>query len=458
MTGIVVVLVCLYSYAVHSRAHYDELDRMVHRATAHIAEELRAARARDYSEVLAASHHLGAAMRTFDADGRVTHHSPGAEALPSFDPRIVRTQRSPPPYPAAATLAPALHRVDSAGGAFGLVRDDRGRRWRVFVSPIAGGDGRWLAAVQPLAGLDESVRRFGQLMGLMAMIGAILTFGVGWLLAGHALQPVSVLTSEARAIARSRELSRRVSVDHPHDELGRLAATFNEMLGSLEAAYAAQQRFVSDASHELRAPLTVLQANLELLREARALATEERDLALAEAHAEAVRLARLVADLLALARADAGQQIRRELVELDRILMDVVGEARHLTRGQRLEVGELESVRVFGDADRLKQLLLILVDNAIKYTPAPGRVTLALRRNDGTARVAVRDTGMGIPPAALPHVFERFYRADPARSRDPGGTGLGLPIARWIATQHGGDVALSSTPGVGTTAVVTLPA
>ncbi len=458
MTGVAVVLVCLYSYAVHSRAHYDELDRMLHSSAAHVAEELQGTAPLAFPGVLSASLHLGIALRLFDAEGRLVLQTANAASLPEFDPHGGRVDFRDRPYPRVAVLAPALHRVDSAGGVFGLMRDERGRRWRVFLARVGGGGAQTLAAVQPLAALDASVRRFGHLMAVMALIGAVLTFAVGWLLASRALHPVTVLTDEARTIAQSQAFARRVPVEHPRDELGRLAVTFNEMLESLERAYAAQQRFVSDASHELRAPLTVLQANLELLRRARDLPPPEREQALADAHVEAERLGRLVADLLALARADAGLQLRHELVELDRVLMDVLGEARHLARGQRLEVGELEPVHVVGDADRLKQLVLILVDNAIKYTPAPGRVVLSLRRDGPTVRLTVRDTGVGIAAEALPHVFERFYRADPARSRDPGGTGLGLPIGRWIAMQHGGTIELESVPGRGTTALVTLPA
>ena len=455
-TGVAVILVCLYAYAVHSRAHYDELDRALHRSAAHVAGELEDAGPSGVSAVLDASRHLGTALRVFDGGGRIALQTADAAPVPQFDPRAVLAARPAPPYPRVANLAPALHDVDSAGGRFGLVRDEHGRRWRVFLAGVHGGEG-WLAAVQPLDGLDESVRRFGHLMTAMALIGAVLSFGVGWLLASSSFRSVAVLTDEARAIARSQAFARRVPVEHPRDELGRLAATFNEMLDSLERAYAAQQRFVADASHELRAPMTVLQANLELLRRARDLGAAEREQTLADANIEAERLARLVADLLALARADAGLQLRREPVELDRVLMDVLGQARHLTRGQRLEVGELEPMQVVGDADRLKQLVLILVDNAIKYTPPPGRVVLSLRRIGPAARLTVRDSGIGVAAGALPHVFERFYRADPARSRDPGGTGLGLPIARWIALRHGGTVELESRPGRGTTAIVTLP-
>lgn len=454
MTGAVVILVCLYSYAVHSRAHYDELDRALHSSADHVAEELRIAAPNDYAAILSASRHMGTATRLFDAAGRLQIESVNASALPPLDPREVARAGSTRAYPRIARLAPSLHEDASLAAAFSLLVDGPGARWRVFVDRIEG-SGQTLMALQPMAGIDESVRRFGQLMVIMAVIGGVVTFSAGWLVAGRALRPVTVLTDAARTISRCQEFARRVPVVHPRDELGRLATTFNEMLGSLETAYGAQQRFASDASHELRAPLTTIQANLELLGRTPALPGEERERALAEATAEAERLARLVADLLALARADAGQQIRREPVELDRVLMDVLGQARHLAQGQRLEVGQLEPLRVMGDTDRLKQLVLILVDNAIKYTRPPGRIVLELKRAGDSARLTIRDTGVGISAEALPHVFERFYRADPARSRDPGGTGLGLPIARWIAVQHGGTIELESALSQGTTAIVT---
>ena len=456
LTGLVVALVCLYSYAVHSRTHYDELDRMLESSAEHVAEELEEAEPNQYVSVLNASLLLGTAIRLFDGAGRVTHESTSADPVPPFDPRVVQTRRSRPPYAAIATLAPSLHGVDPGRGTFGLLVDGAGHRWRVYVLPLGGG-AAVLGAVQPLAHLDTSVRGFARLMLLMAVAGAVLAFAVGWFLSSRALRPVVVLTDTARAIARSQEFSRRVPAGSPRDELGRLAGTFNEMLTSLEQAYSAQQRFVSDASHELRAPLTVIQANLELLRRASGLPAMEQDRALHEAHTEAERLARLVADLLMLARADAGQAIRRDAVELDRLLLDTLGEVRHLTSGQQLEVTAIEPLTVGGDPDRLKQLLLILLDNAVRYTPASGRISVSLARDDSTAVVTVHDTGIGVPTEALPHVFERFYRADPARSRDPGGTGLGLSIARWIATQHGGTVELASTPGRGTTATIRLP-
>jgi len=261
----------------------------------------------------------------------------------------------------------------------------------------------------------------------------------------------------ARAITLSRDLSSRIEAPPHRDELGRLAGTFNEMLASLEAASRAQQRFVSDASHELRAPLTAIQGNLELLRRHRAMPETERDEALTEVERESTRLSRLVADLLVLARADAGVSLKRCPVDLDAVVLEAYKEARHLSQGQALTLDPFEPARVEGDEDRLKQLLLILLDNALKYTAATGHVTLGLHRRETEVEIVVRDTGVGIAPEDVPLVFERFYRADPARSRDPGGTGLGLPIARWIVEQHEGEILLDSQLGQGTTVTVRLP-
>ncbi|MEX1185237.1 MAG: ATP-binding protein [Gemmatimonadaceae bacterium] len=457
LTGLLILLVCAYSYAVHSRAHYDEMDGSLAGSAQHVAEELAlTSTAAARGEVLHASQLLGSAMRIYGRDGVVRLQTESGALAPAVDLRDLLAATAPPPYAAIARLAPPLHRDRRPSGAFGLVPGNV--RWRLYALALPG-ESEYLVAVARLGMIDSAVGRFGQIMLLMAGVGTALAFFLGWLLAAHALRPVGLLTETAAAIARSREFSRRVpaeAVKPAGDELGRLAATFNEMLGSLDQAYRMQQRFVSDASHELRAPLTAIQANLELLRDRRDMPAEEREWATREAALEAGRMARLVADLLALARADAGVPLRREPVELDRLVMEVIGEARFLAHGQLLEIRQLEPSTIEGDRDRLKQLFLILVDNSIKYTPPGGRVRLSLRREEGVAVFVVEDTGAGIPPDALPHVFERFYRADAARSGDPGGTGLGLPIASWIAAQHGGSVEIESTVGRGTTATAFL--
>ena len=458
LAGAPVMLVCTYSYAIHSRTLYDELDNVLRSVSAHVAEEFTsAASPSERVAVLDASRLLGAGVRVYGPDGAtVGERSAGDADVPVVVPRAVLGTPQPVPYSRVAALVPGVHHVDARPGAFGVLEGPDGRRWRVYVLPLAGGT-EYLAATLPLMHVDDAVARFGRLMVLMAAVSAGATFLAGWLLARGALRPIVVYAETAGAIAQARLFSRRMPTEGRRDELERLAEIFNGMLDSLEEAHEAQQRFISAASHEMRAPLTVIQANLEALQREGRLSEAEREQAVREAHAETSRLARIVGALLVLARSDAGVTIRREPVELDRVLLDVLGEARHLAQGQRLDVDQLEPKTIRGDPDRLKQLMLILVDNAIHYTPPDGRVSVAMRRDGDGVEVVVRDTGIGIAAKDLPHVFERFYRADPARSQAPGGTGLGLPIARLIAAEHGGTVELTSVEGQGTTATVRLP-
>jgi PAS domain S-box-containing protein len=221
----------------------------------------------------------------------------------------------------------------------------------------------------------------------------------------------------------------------------------------------AQKRFVSDAAHELRAPLTSIQGNLQLLLRYSNMPLEDRNAALSDAHREAARLGRLVTDLLALARGDSGEGLRRESLHLHELVSEAVRQAQHLAQHHRLEIGEIQPCTIEGDRDRLKQLTLILLENALKYTPRDGQVSVRLTCDPDWSEFTVTDSGVGISAEDLPHVFDRFYRADKGRARgdDPGGTGLGLPIAQWIVAQHGGRIDLQSQIGVGTTVTVRLP-
>jgi len=343
------------------------------------------------------------------------------------------------------------------GSAFGLVIT-REQRWRVYVLPFhTTRSTGYLEALTPLGRLDASIQAFQLTLPILGLASLLIALLGSWAIAGNALRPIARMIQTAQTITLSRDLSRRVAPSAHRDELGRLAATFNEMLASIEIAYQIQQRFVADASHELRAPLTAIQGNIELLRRKPGMSDADREEALAELERESARLSRLVADLLMLARADAGIALKCCPLDLDALVLDAYSVARHLSHGQILQLDPFEPAQVEGDEDRLKQLLLILLDNALKYTPSGGHVTLGLRRQGTDVDILVRDTGIGIAPEDVPHVFERFYRADPARSRDPGGTGLGLPIAQWIAEQHEGVIRLESQPGQGTTALVRLP-
>ncbi|GER90621.1 two-component sensor histidine kinase [Dictyobacter vulcani] len=289
----------------------------------------------------------------------------------------------------------------------------------------------------------------------------------GWLLMRGVLLRVRHLTMTARAITQKQHFSQRVVLStHSGDELSQLAATFNTMLDQLEHLYHYQQRFIADASHELRAPITSIRCNLDLLTQADSLAPEERREALADTKDEAERMGRLVNDLLTLAHADASshllqpdlQQQRMHQIDLDSLILEVFRQYRpgDDKKGHpRLLLQDITPVQVLGNGDQLKQALVALVDNALKYTPADGTVTLRLTLDGSWCVVSVRDTGPGIAPEDISHIFERFYRSVQGRTQD--GSGLGLAIARSIVMEHKGTLHVESVPGQGSTFTICLP-
>lgn len=303
-------------------------------------------------------------------------------------------------------------------------------------------------AEEALDFLRTTLVRAGAALLLLAMV-------VAWLLAGASLSPIARITRAAGDIALSGRLDRRLARFDTRDEVARLAATFNRMMDRLEGAFTAQRRFITDASHELRTPLTIIRGNIEMLRRSGAVKHPDLSEALDDVVAESARMTRLVDGLLALARADAGEEIARRPVRLDELVEGVQREVQPVAGSVAIKASDLDRVEVLGDADALKQLLLILVDNGIKYTPAGGRVTLAVKREANRALVSVQDTGQGISQEDLPNIFERFYRSAAVRAQE--GTGLGLPIARWIVEAHGGRILVDSIEGQGATFTVELP-
>jgi heavy metal sensor kinase len=319
-------------------------------------------------------------------------------------------------------------------------------------------EGHLVGVVVVASSLKEILATMRVLLGLLVAggLGMVLLAGLGGgVLVRRGLRPLEEMASVAESIT-ARRLDQRLALRAPPREVGRLAATFNAMLERLHAAFAAQRRFVADASHELRTPLATIRGRSEVLLLSPTLDPETRD-GLVLIRDEAGRMARLVANLLLLARGDEAQVIARRPVELDVLLLEVARQARALAQGVSVSIGHEDQALVLGDADLLKQLLLNLVDNALTYTPPGGHVDLALYVADGSARLAVQDTGPGIAPAELTRIFERFYRLDRARSRRSGGAGLGLAIARWIAEAHGGRIEVQSTVGQGSTFTVVLP-
>jgi two-component system OmpR family sensor kinase len=329
--------------------------------------------------------------------------------------------------------------------------------------------------------LHDSSMTMMSLQELLLLTGAIMLIifvGCGWAVIGYALRPLSDLVNTASSIAaetargkRVGNLSQRVKRPEEDSEMVKVIDAFNDMLTSIEDSTTVQRRFIADASHELRAPLTTIQGNLAfLIRYIEDIPPVERHTMLADAHGETLRLSSLVDELLLLARADAnmGQTAITErsepIVELDRTLLNLVRQMRRsleIERSDRkIEIGRIEPVRVRGDEESMRRVMVILLENAIKYTDTEkdkvqGKVTVALELAGKEAILQVCDTGIGIEAQDLPHIFERFYRADQARSRQ--GTGLGLAIAQTLVYQQGGKITAESTPGEGSTFRVFLP-
>jgi heavy metal sensor kinase len=293
---------------------------------------------------------------------------------------------------------------------------------------------------------------------VLAPFALLLSAIGGYALASRAFRPIDRLTATAHRIEAS-DLHQRVPVPATGDEVQRLALTLNEMISRLEDAFARERRFVADASHELRAPVAAIASMSEVALES--LATpEDYQAVLRDVHGEARRLGTLVGDLLALARTDEGRaQLAFAPVQLDMLVSEVAAVMASVAdeRGITMQVDAAQPINMLGDEPRLIQAVMNLLDNALTYTDRGGLITLTVEAQGGEARISVQDTGIGIAPQHLPHIFERFYRADPARTRARGGTGLGLSIVEWIAHAHGGRIEVSSEPGRGTTFVVILP-
>jgi two-component system, OmpR family, sensor kinase len=356
--------------------------------------------------------------------------------------------------PLRATLVPTLDGRDVHTTLSVL-----GDRVELYSSPLQV-DGVVVGVLQVVASLqpiETSLTWLGIALAAVVVGTTLLVALLGWFLARTAMQPVDRLTRTARAIGRSADPSRRLPRPRQRDEIGRLAETFNEMLGQLEQALSTQRRFLADASHELRTPLAAIRTNLAALLRNEDADSVLRLTTLRAAMQDADRMGRLVVDLLTLARADAGQPIDRRPLALDTLLLEVYQQEKTLAGDVQLQIGDLEQVEVTGDPDRLKQLLINLMDNALRWTPPGGTVTVGLTRRHAWAMLEVHDTGIGIDAEHLPRIFDRFYRVDYARSRDPGGTGLGLAISRWIAEAHGGSLAVVSQVGVGSTFTILLP-
>jgi len=321
----------------------------------------------------------------------------------------------------------------------------------VFHGGVAG----VLQVARPLQAIDQPLDVVRRVLLIGGPIATLLAFGLGWLLAGTALRPIARITRTARAIGEAQDFDQRVAYTGPRDEVGRLATTFNAMLARLAEAYQTQRRFVADASHELRTPLTSIRGNVALLRRVPPVSADDRTAILDDLDVESVRMARLVSDLLTLARADVGRALRRETVPVSPLLAALLRRARATHPVHTIRVEGDPAMAVRADPDALTQVLLILLDNACKFTPPEGTIAVAMAVSGDGVMIAVRDTGYGIAPEDLPHVFERFYQGDTSRAGV--GAGLGLAIAQALVEGQGGAIDVESYVGAGSVFTVTLP-
>jgi len=307
---------------------------------------------------------------------------------------------------------------------------------------------------------DEELEAVRETLAYVVPIALLLAGLGGWFLAHRSLAPVVAMAERARRIG-GENLSGRLPVANPKDELGRLAGTFNELLERLEFAMSQQRQFMADASHELRTPITTTRTAANVALQQRHRNEDEYRHALEVIEQQATRLSRMVDDLFTLARADAGTYpVSRQPMYLDEIVEEVVAGARIVasTRQVRVEHFGVASASFLGDEELIRRMVTNLLDNAVRHSPTGARVTVELRAAGGRHAIVVADQGPGIPVENQPHIFERFYRVDPSssRARDEG-AGLGLALVRWVAHLHGGAVTLTNSSNAGSTFTVELP-
>lgn len=310
----------------------------------------------------------------------------------------------------------------------------------------------------PMHELNEGLAGFAWALIVLIPVVLVVAASGGWWMSRRALRPVDQIIETARSIGE-QSLARRLPVPETRDELQRLSETLNQMLERIELAFRRVTEFTADASHELRTPVALMRTTTELaLRKSRT--SDEYREALTEVHAESVRTTELIENLLTLARADAGKSaLDRREIDLVQVVREASVQGEKLAGAKNLRFrADLPDgpVQTFGDPSALRRLLLIVIDNAVKYTQE-GEITVRLLSRNGNSQVHVTDSGIGIPGEDLSRIFERFYRADKSRSRELGGSGLGLSIAKWIAETHQGGIEARSEANGGSTFVITLP-
>ncbi|MGE0105184.1 MAG: heavy metal sensor histidine kinase [Blastocatellales bacterium] len=381
-----------------------------------------------------------------------------ADGLLLADSRFGRTR---------AILPAPVSEITDRPGYFNVPDEARGAGMRVGVQrvvPASNASPNIIVAAHSLELVDEELGALRQVFLLAVPLALLLSGLGGWFLTRKSLAPVVEMAERAEQIG-ANNLSQRLPVSNPRDELGRMAVTFNNLLARLELAFTQQRQFMADASHELRTPLHVIRTATDVtLQEP---PDSERDPseyreALGMVNQQARRLTRIVEDMFTLARADSGQRpLDRRDFYLDELVIETGRAARVLAapKGISIEIDPASETPFNGDEGLIRQMMLNLLDNAVKHTPDGGRIRVGLATANGSCEISVSDTGTGIPPDARPYIFERFYRADKSRSRSQNGNsaGLGLAIAKWVAEAHSGNLTLLRSDHSGSVFSIRLP-
>lgn len=354
----------------------------------------------------------------------------------------------------------SLHSAETQVNDIILVTDYGETHLHVLTVALIIGD-RQIGAIQvgtSLTVVDTTLQYLLIVLGIGLVVAMAIAGVASWISTRQALAPLEDVTNTALQITRADDLSRRIPYQGPiNDEVGQLIHAFNQTLSRLENLFHTQRRFLADVSHELRTPLTVIKGNVELMRRMDTVDYESIE----SIESEVDRLTRLVGDLMLLAQAESGKlPLARHVIELDSLVLEVMQQMRVFARGKvQLKLGDIDQVLVCGDHDKIKQVLVNLISNAINYTPSDSEVVVGVGKIGERARITVRDNGPGIPEKDLPYIFDRFYRGEKSRTRPKQGKGfgLGLSIAYWIVRNHDGSIDVDSKMGEGTTFRVWLP-
>jgi len=445
LLGIVLVLFGFAVYAQVSSILVSQVDQKLESAAYDTLQLLRVNTDGKFSLTSLISYDSSLTIQLWNSHGRIVDV---AQAFNIIDPRITPLDTE--------GLSSALE--DNQRSVHEVSVDQTTER--VLTMPLETIDGDLAGAIQVGTDMSEVNSLLNNLQRSLTLVGItaiVITAISGWVTTRRVLEPLSAVTHLASEITHADDLSRRIPESKTDDEIGQLIRTFNQTLVRLEALFNLQKRFMTDVGHELRTPLTVIKGNTEVMRREGALDMHLLDVI----EKETDRLSRLVGDLLLLAQAEAGKlPMVAQKVELDTLMLEILQDVHFLAAGKKqIKIKDIDQVLVLGDRDRLKQVLLNLVNNAVNYTQDGGEILLSLCKQDNMACFSVQDNGPGIPKEDLDHIFERFYRGEKSRSRsdENKGYGLGLSIAYWIVKNHGGKIEVESEVGKGTTFEVFLP-